>query len=584
MKRKSNSRAIALILAAVSIITASVPALTASAAPSSGSLGTDIAVLDNSEYDVAGKDTKQNKKSEYELYTLDGDDIISSVNVYATVVDGGDVYDPDNPDADENGFVNGDIQVGVPTTIIVDGTPDSEGYYIGEASGKVKGNISGTTVIKVVPDDEVTLSSEGKNDVTAPIEQDYTQFVVPTSEFSGAKVNKHVTPSFNDKAVFDVSVKTKDLSAGSWQGSFNYNIEVTNTTIAALGNRVKSWNISATENDDVWMSYYQEPTRSMSAPTRGGTTIDKFEDGTVVVSGTGNMEDSVNSHFYDIDAMTEKLTSLIWQYLKDNYSDEEYSAITSEIAEGTETWYYKSAYSLDHRNTDRLSGAVKTKLTTAFNNSRSKIYASSYVKYVPKRIIILDGVTNVSEGAFNGCSAVTEVSLGNTIKAIENSAFTNCSSLTELTIPEGCEKIGNGLSARITSVRFPASVKTIAGGMAFAYNTIVIDEANPYFTIVDGIIYSKDKKTLVALTRDASSDIVVLEGVETINNYVFQKRLNSVTLPASLTSMGYDVFGSISDLEVICKSQGAYDIMQALIQAKQNTGTAFRGTVTLSVD
>ena len=581
--KKYFSTIIAAMLA-VTVISSSMLTFAADAVPSSGSQGTDIAVLDDSDYDVAGKDTKQNKNSEYELYTHNGDDIISAVNVYATVVDGGDVYDPENPDADENGFVNGDIQVGVPTTIIVDGTPDSEGYYIGEASGKVKGNISGTTVIRVTPDSEVTLSTEGKNDVTAPITQDYTQFVVSTSEFSGAKVNKYVTPSFNDNAVFDVSIKTKDLSAGSWSGSFNYNIEVTNTTIAALGNRVQSWNISATDNDDVWMSYYQAPTRAMSAPTRGGTTIEKYEDGTVVVSGTGKMEDSVNNHFFDLDAMTEQLTSLIWQYLKDNYTDEEYAEITSEIAEGTETWYYKSAASLDHRNTDHLSNAVKTKITTAFNNSRSKIYASSYVKYAPKKIIIMDGVTNVSEGAFNSCYSVTEVSLGNTIKAIENSAFTNCYNLKTFVIPEGCEKVGNALDGRMNRVRFPASVKTIAGGMAFAYNLIEIDEANPYFTMEDGIIYSKDKKTLVALTREASSDIVVLEGVETINNYVFQKTLSSVTLPSTLTSMGYDVFGSSSDLEVICKSQGAYDIMQALIQAKQNTGIAFRGTVTLSVD
>ena len=586
--KKTITKAIAFIIAIISIITTAVPVMAADSNNSKGSKGTDIAVLDNSNYNVAGKDSKQNKKSEYELFTHEGNDIISSVNVYGTVADGSDVYDPDNPDADGDGFVNGKVQVGVPTTIIIDGKANSEGYYVGEASGKVKGNISGATVISVVPDNEVTLKSQGKADVTAPVEQDYTQFVVETSDYTGAKVNNHVTPSFNDKANFDVSVKTKDLSAGSWSGSFNYNISLTNTTVASLGNRVTSWNISATDNDNVWMSYYQTSSRGAqtSSPTRG-TTIEKYEDGTVVISGIGNMEENVNKHFFDLDAMNERLTNLIWAKLEETLTDDEYATLTDEIDEGTDTWYYASAYALNYNSTfTSLSVSTRKAFTDAMEAVRTQVYPSAYIKYIPKKVIVLDGVTNISDGAFNGCNKLEEIELGNTIKEIGNLSFMNCSSLGEFVIPESCEVLGNLFAGtgKVSTIRIPVSVKNIPISTSFLTNTVIIDAANPYFFIENGVIYSKDGKTLVGLTKDSPRDLVVRDGVETIRDLSLQKKMDTLTLPASLNEMGVNVFMSYTDLEVICKSQKGYDLMQHLINVKANSKTPFRGTVTLSID
>ena len=52
----------------------------------------------------------------------------------------------------------------------------------------------------------------------------------------------------------------------------------------------------------------------------------------------------------------------------------------------------------------------------------------------------MDGVTNISESAFNGCTFLTEVDLGNTIKSIENFAFTNCYNIERITIPDVARK------------------------------------------------------------------------------------------------------------------------------------------------
>ena len=100
----------------------------------------------------------------------------------------------------------------------------------------------------------------------------------------------------------------------------------------------------------------------------------------------------------------------------------------------------------------------------------------------------------------------------------------------------------------------------------------------------DGVIYTKDGKTLVGLTKDTPLDLVVLEGVETIRDGSCQRKLNTLTLPASLQNMGVNVFMQYSELEVICKSQRGYDLMQYLIRVKENTKVPFKGTVSLSID
>lgn len=193
-----------------------------------GSATGDIAILDDAQYSVTGQDTTQEKSSKYKTVEVGDETITSACDVYATVAEGSKVYDPENPNADESGFVDGQIVVGVPVELILDGTPDAQGYYKGSGLVKVKGNIAGKTVINVVPEDTVTMSQTGKADITATIEQGYTKFVIPTSSLTGTDVNKQVTPDFNDNATSTVEIKTNQATAGSWAGTFTYSISVSN--------------------------------------------------------------------------------------------------------------------------------------------------------------------------------------------------------------------------------------------------------------------------------------------------------------------------------------------------------------------
>lgn len=201
-------------------------AATPSYVNSVGSATEDIKIVDDSGYTVTGKDETQNKKSTYTNITLADETITSPCEVYATIAEGSKVYDPENPKASEDGFVDGSVVVSLPTTLIVSGTPNTSGDYIGTGLVKAKGNIAGTTVINVVPDATVTLSSVGKADITADITTEYTKFVLPTSTATGDKLNKHLDYVFNDDCKSVITVKANGVTAGSWNGTFNNNVSL----------------------------------------------------------------------------------------------------------------------------------------------------------------------------------------------------------------------------------------------------------------------------------------------------------------------------------------------------------------------
>lgn len=191
-----------------------------------GSAKEDINILNDSSYTVIGKDTTQDKKSTYSNIAIADESITSPCEVYATVEEGSKVYDPENPNADDDGFVDGSVIASLPTTIILNGTPNAEGYYEGSGIVKVKGNVAGTTIVNVVPDSTVTLSSQGKTDITASIVQEYTKFVIPTSTVTGADVNKHLDYIFNDECSTIITIKTNQATAGSWSGSYNNTVSL----------------------------------------------------------------------------------------------------------------------------------------------------------------------------------------------------------------------------------------------------------------------------------------------------------------------------------------------------------------------
>lgn len=133
-----------------------------------------------------GTDAAQNTKTQYSEITENG----TQTSVYLTVDDS-------------------DLIVSLPTTVIVSGTPDEDGNYISNYSVGVKGDMSGSKQVSITPDENVTLIQKGKDNKTATITQDKTEFT---------------TDDFKNNTVTTGNITAQGLTAGSWNGKFNFNV------------------------------------------------------------------------------------------------------------------------------------------------------------------------------------------------------------------------------------------------------------------------------------------------------------------------------------------------------------------------
>ncbi len=233
-----------------------------------------------------------------------------------------------------------------------------------------------------------------------------------------------------------------------------------------------------------------------------------------------------------------------------------------------------------------------------------------------KEITIPEGVTHIVVGAFAGCTGLSEIVLPSSVTWVGDDAFGGCKNLKSVTLPNNIEELNLGAFCQCSKLRrllLPEKVREISGGdgwfgdnsleelvvtpnnqhfsskdgliytkdgkklilcpaakekvtlskevaafgkEAFMYckklKSLMIDEDNPCFTVIDGILYSKDRKRLIHClrTKEAAN---ILPGVTTIEENAFSgcKKLKKVALPAGLTTIKDAAFWRCMTLETL---------------------------------
>ncbi len=169
-----------------------------------------------------------------------------------------------------------------------------------------------------------------------------------------------------------------------------------------------------------------------------------------------------------------------------------------------------------------------------------------------------EGLTRIGHAAFRGCEKLGgELVLPSTIKTVERAAFEHGGYYTgTLVIPEGMESIGGAAfrDADYTEVIIPASVNYIEG-YPFIFNEnlerITVDENNPYYCSVDGVLYNKDKTELIEFPETITGKYTVPESVVTIRDSAFCcSALDEIIVPAGVKTVEGFGFG-IDDIKII---------------------------------
>lgn len=161
-----------------------------------------------------------------------------------------------------------------------------------------------------------------------------------------------------------------------------------------------------------------------------------------------------------------------------------------------------------------------------------------------KSITIPAGVTKIAYNAFANCTALAEVSLPYGITTIDALAFSGCTSLTRIDIPTSVTKIEYSAFqwSGLVSITIPRSVLEIEGSVFYECKNLAeinVASDNPNYKSMDGVLYSKDGKTLYTYPAGKpDKHFVIPSGVEDVGSFDYCTALESVFIPLSVKSSG----------------------------------------------
>ncbi len=240
-----------------------------------------------------------------------------------------------------------------------------------------------------------------------------------------------------------------------------------------------------------------------------------------------------------------------------------------------------------------LPSTLHTMGENAFDNCKglSSILIPGSLKTIPKRafnyctgleeVIISDGIEVVGEGAFNNCQTLKKVVMADSVKTLEKDTFYGCSKLSDIKLSNNLELIGDSAFTSgyaLTNITIPDTVTTM-GAYAFSYSglttidiplnvksiqgntfngckdleSINVNEENLTYSSLEGVLFSKDKKTLIFYPcGKKDTEYFIPNEVTTINSSSFSyiTALETVIISGNITDLPSN-FSGCTALKII---------------------------------
>lgn len=162
-------------------------------------------------------------------------------------------------------------------------------------------------------------------------------------------------------------------------------------------------------------------------------------------------------------------------------------------------------------------------------------------------IFLPDTVTEIRGEAMRGLSSCSAIHLPQGLKTIGIGAFRGAA-ITEIDIPDSVESIGRTAfkHTKLTSVKLPGGLEYI-GAIPFCgcenLTEITIPDSNEYYKTVDGVLYSKDGKTLIQYPTARSGEYTVEKGTERIEYGAFaESQIEGVVFPDTIKEVANMAF------------------------------------------
>ena len=331
------------------------------------------------------------------------------------------------------------------------------------------------------------------------------------------------------------------------------------------------------------------------------------EDGTLTISGSGNMKDYSSSSVAPWYSNRTKILSVVVEPGVESVGNYAFYACLKlasvslpggvksvgqsafqdcakltavEIPEGVTSIGYRAFYGCSGLTSVTIPEGVTSIGSSAFSGCRSLtsvtipegVTSIDYYTFEDcsslTSVTIPESVTSIGNSAFSGCSGLTSVTILEGVTSIGNQAFYGCSSLTSVTIPEGVTSIGDSAfwgCSGMTSVTIPDSVTSIDGGAFSGCSSLTGVTIPGGVTSIGGsVFYGCSSLTSVTIPEGVTSidyqafygcssltSVTIPEGVTSIGSSAFDgcSSLTSVTIPDSVTSIGNSAFYGCSKLK-----------------------------------
>lgn len=184
---------------------------------------------------------------------------------------------------------------------------------------------------------------------------------------------------------------------------------------------------------------------------------------------------------------------------------------------------------------------------------------------------IPNSIKEIAEYAFKGCTLLNSVNFaeGTHLKMLDSSIFAGCTSLIEFKLPKSdTAKDLFGSSSAVKKFTL-AKDALLSGGVLVGLTSceeFVVEEGNTSFVAENGVLYNKNKSTLIRYPQSkADTSFAVRRGVTQIGDSSTQSaffgasNLTSVSIPASVRTIGAAAFyncNALTNIDFLAAKDG----------------------------
>ena len=176
---------------------------------------------------------------------------------------------------------------------------------------------------------------------------------------------------------------------------------------------------------------------------------------------------------------------------------------------------------------------------------------------------IPDGVTTVESYAFEGCSALENVNLSKGVTTLSRGVFSGCVNLKSICIPDGIttiEAYAFSDCETLKEVRLGAGVSQIDTSAFWGCSMLkafTLSDENPYLSQDRGVLYTKDRKTLLLFPYGFTGAYTVLPETVTVGNHAaYETGITALTLPGNVKTVDEYAFAWCENLKTLRLGEG----------------------------